>query len=68
MIVGSLSYCRTHKGLKVYAYVLMENHFHMIASAPALGRIMQSFKRFTAAEILRLTEASGRDWLLNQFA
>ena len=68
MMVESLSYCRKKKGLRLYAYVLMENHIHMIAAAPELGKVIQSFKRYTAQEILRLTEASGREWLLNQFA
>ncbi len=30
IIVDSLSYCQSHKGLIIYAWVLMSNHLHMI--------------------------------------
>mgnify|MGYP001397687830 FL=1 len=68
MMVESFAFCRKNKGLKIYAYVIMENHFHMVAEAPELGQVMQSLKRHTAAEILRLAECSGRSWLLDEFA
>jgi REP element-mobilizing transposase RayT len=68
MMVRSLGFCRENKGLKLYAYVLLENHFHVIAEAPNLGTVIQSFKRYTAGEIIRLAEASGKEWLINQFA
>ena len=68
VMVGSFAFCRKNKGLKIYAYVIMENHFHMVAEAPELGKAMQSLKRHTAAEILRLAECSGRSWLLDEFA
>ncbi len=68
MMVRSLDYCRRMKGLRLYAYVVMDNHFHMIAEAPDLGGVMQSFKRHTAGEILRTAEESGREWLINQFS
>jgi len=68
MMIASFSFCRKHKGLKIYAYVVMENHFHLVAEAPELGKVMQSLKRFTAAEILRLSEASGREWILHELA
>jgi REP element-mobilizing transposase RayT len=68
MMVESFSFCREQKGLKIYAYVIMENHFHMVAEAPELGKVMQLLNRHTAAEILRLSKAAGREWLLHQFA
>ena len=32
IIVDSLKYCQTQKGLEIYAWVLMTNHLHMIVS------------------------------------
>ncbi len=30
IVVQSLSYCRQNKGLKLFAYVVMDNHVHLI--------------------------------------
>jgi REP element-mobilizing transposase RayT len=68
IVTRSLAHCRQHKGLRLYAYVILENHMHMIAQAPKLSDVMQAFKSFTAREILRMAEATGRDWLLNRLA
>jgi REP element-mobilizing transposase RayT len=68
MLVDSLDFCRKNKGLRLYAYVVMDNHLHLIAEAPELGEVMQSFKRHTARELLALAEKGHKEWLLNQFA
>jgi REP element-mobilizing transposase RayT len=34
IIVESLQYCRTNKALKIYAWVILDNHFHAILAAP----------------------------------
>ncbi|MDY6910251.1 MAG: hypothetical protein SWC40_09985 [Thermodesulfobacteriota bacterium] len=33
ILAGSLQYCRGKKGMRLYAYVIMENHIHLIASS-----------------------------------
>jgi REP element-mobilizing transposase RayT len=53
--------------MRLYAYVIMENHLHLIAGAPDLSGVMRAFKGFTAREIVALAEATGRVGLLNQF-
>lgn len=68
VLLDSLAYCRREKQLRIYAYVLMENHLHMVVEGPQLSRTLQAFKSFTAQEIVKLAEAQGRTWLLNQFA
>ena len=30
IIIENLKYCKEHKGLTIYAYVIMSNHMHMI--------------------------------------
>ena len=67
IIVQSLSYCRQNKGLKLFAYVVMDNHVHFIASADKLSQIVKDFKSFTAREIIKTAKIDGRKWLLNQF-
>ena len=33
IIVDSLKYCNSNKGLSIHAYVIMSNHIHLIVSA-----------------------------------
>ncbi len=33
ILLDSLRYCQQHKGLKVYAWVVMSNHIHLIVSS-----------------------------------
>ena len=37
ILTGSFAYCREHKGLQLHGWVIMENHFHAIVSAPDLS-------------------------------
>lgn len=57
MILDSLQFCREHKGLRIYGYVIMDNHFHLVAEAPDLSAVIESFKRHTASEIIREAQA-----------
>ena len=72
-IVDSLNYCISKKGLKVYAWCIMSNHIHLIASGKEgyrLSDIIRDFKKYTAKSILRKIEVepeSRRAWMLNQF-
>ena len=38
ILVRSLTFCREHKSLKIYAWVILDNHFHAIVSGPELSR------------------------------
>ncbi len=67
LVVATLDNLRQRKGLRLYGYVIMENHLHLVASAPDLSDAMQRFKSYTARELIRLSSQAGREWLLNQF-
>lgn len=66
ILITSLEFCRKEKGLKLYAYVAMENH--LIAGSPDLSKTMQSLKGFTARKLIQSISAKKMDWLLNQLA
>lgn len=51
IIADSLKYCQKYKGLKLYAYVFMLNHLHLIASSPDMIGFVRDFKKFTSKEI-----------------
>jgi len=72
IVLNSLTYCRKEKGLKVFGYVLMSNHIHLILRASGvadLSSIIRDFKSYTAREIIRFLESreskeSRKEWLL----
>lgn len=66
ILVASLAYCREQKGLRVYAWVILDNHFHAIVAAPELPRVLVDLKRHTAKHLLAQLEREGRVWLLTQ--
>ena len=50
IIADSLKYCRQHKGLKIYGFVFMLNHIHLIVSSPDVSGFVRDFKKFTSKE------------------
>lgn len=74
VILDSLRHCQKHKGLKVFAYVIMTNHIHLIVKSEGdspLSDIMRDFKKFTARTLMKMIEEnkqeSRREWLLHKF-
>ena len=74
IVCESLRYCQEKKGLKLYAWVIMSNHLHLIAASQPethLSNILRDFKKFTSFQILKaITEnpqESRKEWLLDFF-
>ena len=67
LIRDSLSFCRKNKSLRLYAYVIMENHVHLVAEAPELSGCMQSFKQYTARGLITQAKTAGAAWQLHQY-
>ncbi len=67
VIINSLNFCKKEKDLKIYAFVIMPEHLHMIVSSCKLIEIMKSFKRHTAKAILEYYKTTKKDQILNQF-
>lgn len=74
IVVDSLAHCQKAKGLKIYAWVLMSNHLHMVVSTEAkqaIGDILRDFKKFTNKKILKTLKEdeheSRRMWMLDRF-
>jgi len=68
IIIRSFKYCIDHHHMKLYAFVILDNHFHLIASAANdnLSKTLASIRKFTAHEIIEQLQTDNRDWLLNQ--
>jgi len=73
IVIDSFDYCIKSKGLKLYGYVIMTNHVHLIAGS-ATGKLsdtIRDFKKFTARKIIEVIQSepeSRREWLLHRFA
>jgi REP element-mobilizing transposase RayT len=72
ILLDSLRFCQKEKGLKIYAWCIMFNHIHLIASSElkqyTLSDILRDFKKFTSSAILKsIKEEPGesrRNWML----
>jgi putative transposase len=73
ILLDSIRHCQAKKGLELYAWCLMTNHFHMMASAKNwdLSGILRDFKKYTSKKIVESIEEnpgeSRREWMLRLF-
>lgn len=57
VFVDGLKFCIKNKGLRVFGWVLMDNHFHMIAMAKdgyQLSGIIRDFKKHVTKELIKV--------------
>jgi len=55
-------------GMKIYAYVILENHLHMAVQSSKLNRDIARFKSFTAKQLIRYLDAHNVKPILEQLA
>ncbi len=67
ILIESLKYLQKEENLKLYAYVILENHIHLVARSDDIGRSMRHFKSFTAKALLKLLQKEQAHTLLKQF-
>lgn len=51
ILLDSLRYCQKNKGLKIYHWVFMLNHIHVIAKCMDMIGFTRDFKTFTSKEL-----------------
>ena len=66
IVFDSWRYLQREREFRLFAYVILENHLHLIASAPELSAVIQSFKSYTARQILDLLKRRAANVLLRQ--
>jgi putative transposase len=66
IILNSLDFLCSNQRLALHAYVIMENHLHLIASAENLSKEIAAFKSFTARSIIDNLKADRAEYLLTQ--
>ncbi len=55
-------------GLKVYAYVILENHLHLIVQSQQLDKDIARFKSYTARQIIQYLDKNNVRPILEQLA
>ena len=68
IIFNSLKYLQSQQRLVIYAYVLMENHLHLVASASDLAQELAKFKSYTARQNIDYYLANQNNFVLEQLA
>ena len=48
IIIDAFTYQQQHRDVKIYGYVILENHLHLIAQSDNLKKEIHSFKSYTA--------------------
>jgi REP element-mobilizing transposase RayT len=72
IVVQSFNYCIQHKGLQVYAWVIMSNHIHCILQSTTgkLADTIRDLKSHTSKQIIKSIQEepeSRKEWMLVQF-
>ena len=73
ILLDSLRYCQQHKGLEVYAYVIMSSHIHLIAARTEgnLSDVLRDLKAHTAQQLLKAIaeneQESRQEWMMRLF-
>ncbi len=67
IVYDSWNWFHERERLKVLAYIILENHLHLIASGNELSKDIGGFKSYTAREIINWLESRNVKKLLHQF-
>jgi REP element-mobilizing transposase RayT len=73
IVIESLKYCQQHKGLSLFAYVIMSNHIHLLARSEQgdISGFIRDFKKYTTKKFLEIVDSeveSRQDWMKVVFA
>jgi REP element-mobilizing transposase RayT len=72
LLIDSLRFCQSKKGLDIFAFVIMSNHLHLIvqSSNGYLSATLRDFKKFTSKAIIDTINSipeSRSVWMLDGF-
>jgi len=72
VVIESFKYCQQHKGLNLFAFVIMSNHIHLLAQSEVgdLSGFIRDFKSYTSKRFLEIMESgmeSRREWMKRVF-
>lgn len=68
IVLESWRFLQQNEGFRLYGYVILENHLHLIAASDDLSRDMRRFKSYTARRIIDFLERQQSARLLELLA
>ncbi|WP_031435345.1 REP-associated tyrosine transposase [Methylomarinum vadi] len=68
IVLDSWRFLQQTAGFRLYGYVILENHLHLIAASEDLNHDMQRFKSYTAKQIIAYLERQRSGKLLHMLA
>jgi len=68
ILLDSWRFLQQEAGFRLYGYVILENHLHLIAASENLSHDMQRFKSYTAKQIIAYLEQRRSSKLLELLA
>lgn len=68
ILLDSWSFLQREGRLRLFAYVVLENHIHFIASSDNLSKEVGDFKSYTARRLIDLLESVSARTILDQLA
>ena len=68
ILLDTFRYLQKDEGFKLYAYVILENHIHIVAQSNDIAKSMARFKNHTAKELLRLLKKENIKTILEQLS
>ncbi len=68
ILLERFRYLQKDEDFKLYAYVILENHIHIVAQSNDIVKSMARFKNHTAKELLRLLKKENIKTILEQLS
>jgi REP element-mobilizing transposase RayT len=68
IVLDALSYRQERTGWRVYGYVILENHLHLVVQAEDLAVELPRFKSYTARKLIDYLQDNRVERLLKQLA
>ncbi len=66
IIINSLRFLQSEDSITIFAYVIVENHLHLIAQGNTLSADIRRFKSYTARRIIDFLKADGNTHFLKK--
>src|SRR5665213_760607 len=66
IVLESWRFLQRERGVRIYGYVILENHLHWIAAADELAEQVGRFKSYTARRIIDVLQQRGFSTLLEE--
>ena len=66
IIIGSLNLLQQQQKIRIYAWVLMETYFHLVATSANISSEIRKMKSYPARRIVDYLKADGPNFLLKQ--